>query len=105
MISLALVLFVQQGLIHTSDLSRLRPAGEVQISPDGSKIAYSVERRDRPGRRWTELFVMTVASGASVRLGEGISTVRWSPDSRTIAYFSRDSLRVAAADGGNAVAL
>jgi len=36
--------------LTSSDLSRLRSVGSVELSPDGRRIAYSVTMRDRPGR-------------------------------------------------------
>src|SRR5690349_24803244 len=86
--------------IATSDLVRLRSVDEVEISPDGSRIVYSVVRNDRPGRPYSETFVMTVASGVSSRIGDA-SNARWSPDSRLIAYFGNNSLIVSQGDGTN----
>src|SRR3989338_9632021 len=93
-IGVAFVLLAQQGVLQSGDLTRLRSVQEVQVSPDGSRIAYVVESRDRPGRPYTQMFVMNVATGASSRLGsEGSSHARWSPDGRSLAYFGRQGER------------
>jgi len=57
-----------QGLT-SSDLSRLRSVGSVELSPDGRRIAYGVTMRDRPGRPYGQLWIMDVATQKSVRVG------------------------------------
>jgi len=48
-----------QGLT-SSELSRLRSVGSVELSPDGRRIAYTVTMRDRPGRPYGQLWIMDV---------------------------------------------
>src|SRR5258708_33131642 len=57
-----------QGLT-SSELSRLRSVGSVELSPDGRRIAYTVTMRDRPGRPSGQLWIMAVASQKSARVG------------------------------------
>src|SRR5260370_7510149 len=57
-----------QGLA-SSDLSRLRSVGSVELSPDGRRIAYTVTMRDRPGRPYGQLLIMDIATQKSVRVG------------------------------------
>src|SRR5260370_40826452 len=57
-----------QGL-SSSDLSRLRSVGSVELPPDGRRIAYTVIMRDRPGRPYGQLWIMDVATQKSVRMG------------------------------------
>ena len=97
---------------ETADLHRLQSVGDVQISSDGRRIAYSVLKRDRPGRPYSEVWVMDVATGAPSKLGgqDGVAFgARWSPDGREIAYFGvaggRSGLVVSRADGSNATFL
>ena len=97
---------------ETADLHRLRSVGDVQISPDGRRIAYSVRTSDRPGRPASEVWVMDVATGALSKLGgeDGLAAgPRWSPDGREIAYFGvaegRSGLVVSRADGSKATFL
>ena len=97
---------------RADDLSALQSIAEVQISPDGSRIAYSVRHSDRPGRPYSQVFIMDVASGKSVRLGtdrDGASNPRWSPDGEQIAYLGRgesgSGIIIARPDGTLAVPL
>ena len=53
----------------SDDLYRLRSVGDVQISPDGRRIAYTVGNHDRPGRPYSQLWVTDLESGKSVRFG------------------------------------
>lgn len=57
----------------------------MSLSPDGSRLAYTVTRNDGPGRPYSELWVMTIGTGQSTRLGKADSAV-WSPDGQWIAY-------------------
>jgi dipeptidyl aminopeptidase/acylaminoacyl peptidase len=77
-----------QGL-SSSDLSRLRSVGSVELSPDGRRIAYTVTMRDRPGRPYGQLWIMDVASQKSVRLGaekDSGGGPLWSPDGKWFAF-------------------
>ena len=101
-----------QSGFDSGDLHRLQSVGDVQISLDGRRIAYSVQKSDPPGRPYSEVWVMNVATGAATRLGgdEGrASSPRWSPDGREIAYFGvaegKAGLVVSRADGSNATFL
>ena len=93
--------------ITSADVSRLRSLGDVQLSPDGARLAYAVSRRDGPRRPRSETWIRDISSGAEVRLGTdatGASSPRWSPDGKWIAFLGRvgDStgVAVARADGG-----
>jgi dipeptidyl aminopeptidase/acylaminoacyl peptidase len=75
--------------LQSSDLGRLRSVGEVTMSPDGTRVAYTVTNHDRPGRPYPQLWVRDLGSGASARLSSGdapSSDAVWSPDGRWIAY-------------------
>jgi dipeptidyl aminopeptidase/acylaminoacyl peptidase len=94
------------GGLATADLYRLRSVGEVSASPDGSRIAYSVQNSDRPGRPYSQVWLIDAAGGAPARLGsdrDSASGPRWSADGRRIAFFGREDdqsgLMVAQADG------
>ena len=97
---------------QSSDLYRLRSVGDVQVSPDGKRIAYSVQNNDRPGRPYSQVWILDLATGKSMRLGsdnEGASGPRWSRDGQQIAYFGREEsgagVVVSRADGSGAVLL
>ena len=94
-----------QGLT-SSDLSRLRSVGGVELSPDGRRIAYSVILRDRPGRPYGQLWVMDIATQKSVRVGSEKDSgggPLWSPDGKWFAFHGhqgeKSGLFVARPDG------
>ena len=89
----ASVLARQRPGLTSADLYRLTSVGDVQVSPDGTRLAYTVVHNDRPGRPYAHVFVMDVATGRSSRLGgdhDVVSGARWAPDGRAIAYFGRE---------------
>lgn len=97
---------------QSSDLYRLKSVGDVQLSPDATRIAYSVQNSDRPGRPYSQVWIMDLASGKSTRLGsdkEAASGPRWSRDGQQIAYFGREEsgagVIVSRPDGSGAVLL
>ena len=101
-----------QSTFESADLYRLKSVGDVQMSPDGSRIAYTVQNNDRPGQPYSQVWILDVATGKSVRLGsdtEAASGPRWSRDGKQIAYFGREEsgagVVVAHADGSGAVLL
>src|SRR5215467_8829226 len=70
-----------QGLVST-DLYRLRSVGAVVISPDNRLIAYTVIMRDRPGRPYSQVWIMDPGTQRTVRVGaekEATSNPIWSP--------------------------
>ena len=98
----------QVGL-QTADLLKLRSVAAVQVSPDGSRVAYVVENNDGTGRPYGQLWLMTLADGKSNRYGadkEASGNPVWSPDGQSIAFRGKvgdkTGLVVARADGGGA---
>jgi Tol biopolymer transport system component len=67
---------------------RFSSLGEPVWSPDGSRMAYTVDRFDRNGDSVPDLWILDVASGAKRRLVELAETPAWSPDGSRIAYSS-----------------
>jgi dipeptidyl aminopeptidase/acylaminoacyl peptidase len=102
-----LVAGATRGGFQSSDLYKLRSVGDVQLAPDATRIAYSLQQSDRPGTPYSQVWIMDVAGGKSTRLGgdkESASSPSWSPDGRRIAYLGREEQRpglmVAGGDGG-----
>lgn len=88
------------------DLLRLRAVGDVALSPDGRRVAYTVTNQDGPRRPYSQLFVLALDGGATVALSTGkesSGSPHWSPDGARIAYTGKlgeqSGLVVANADG------
>ncbi len=85
----ALPALAQSRTFAGGDLFKLRSAGGVAVSPDGTRLAYTVSNNDGPGRPYSQLWVMTLADGHSIRLAkekESSGGPEWSPDGQWIAY-------------------
>jgi dipeptidyl aminopeptidase/acylaminoacyl peptidase len=76
--------------LKIDDIYRLRSAGDVLVSPDALRIAYTVSSNDRPGRPYPHIWIADITTGKSTRLGqegEVGSSPRWSSDGKRLAYF------------------
>jgi dipeptidyl aminopeptidase/acylaminoacyl peptidase len=97
-------------------VATLRAVTDVQIAPDGARIAYvrGVPRtpgEGEDGPSWAELHVIDRKSGASVPFVTGevnVSNVRWTPDGKALSFLAKrgsdktKSLYVIPVDGGEA---
>ena len=97
---------VQAQRFASADYARLRSVGDVRFSPDGARIAYTVNNNDGPGRPYAQIWVMPAGGGTSVGFSkdkETSSGPEWSPDGSMIAYSGqvdgKKGLIVARADG------
>jgi dipeptidyl aminopeptidase/acylaminoacyl peptidase len=95
-----------------ADLYHLRSVTDVQLSPDGSRAAFTVVNNDRAGVPWSQIWVADIARGSAARWpgSEEGSNARWSKDGSRIAFIGRtgdgkSGLLIANADGTNVVAL
>ena len=95
--------------LQASDYLKLRSAANAALSPDGRRVAYTVESNDAPGRPYRQLWVLDVGDGRSIRVGaEGDRGGEpfWSPDGQWIAFkgklSQREGLHVVRPDGRDA---
>ncbi|MGH9327323.1 MAG: prolyl oligopeptidase family serine peptidase [Terriglobia bacterium] len=107
--SLSIALAQTNGL-QSHDLYKFRSVGEVALSPDGQRVAYAMIMTDQPGRPYSQLWIMDLASGKSIRLnGEKSSNPVWSPDGKWLAYDgsegNRSGLMIVHPDGSDATFL
>jgi dipeptidyl aminopeptidase/acylaminoacyl peptidase len=93
--------------LSSSDYTKLRTVASVALSPDGERIAYTVERNDVSGRPETHLLLLNLAAGTSMAVGQEKDTASepaWSPDGRWVAFRGkagdREGLMVVGRDGG-----
>lgn len=106
-LALPISCYAQQALV-SADLYKLRAVGEVELSPDASRVAYAVTNSDQPGRPYSQTSIMNLNTLQAVRLGGDrgrASSPRWSHDGQWIAYISGDGLSVAKPDGSGATLL
>lgn len=91
--------------LQPKDLYQLQSVGDVQLSPTGTHLAYTVTHNDRPGRPYSQLAIRDLATG-QIRPVKDAFGVRWSPDGKWIAYTGRTAegagLIVADANGEQA---
>ncbi len=104
----------EQGLTP-DDVARLRSVGDAVMSPDGERIAYTLNVPRRPfldenGKPWKELHVWDSVRGSKPYItGEvNVDNVSWSPDGKWISFTSKrgkdkeSALYVLPYDGGEA---
>jgi dipeptidyl aminopeptidase/acylaminoacyl peptidase len=88
----------------------LAHVGDPQISPDGTRVAYTVRTNDREkNERQTSVYVAPMDGGAPPRrfsYGTKDGSPRWSPDGRYLAFISgrneKGQIYLAPLDGGEA---
>jgi serine/threonine protein kinase/Tol biopolymer transport system component len=89
----------RSSLLPPTDTRLLFDATSVAISPDGRAVAFIT---GDPNLTNTQLWIRRV-DGLAARQIDGGQDARapfWSPDSRQVAFFSKDKLKRVAADGG-----
>jgi dipeptidyl aminopeptidase/acylaminoacyl peptidase len=78
--------------LKIEDIYRIRQAGDPRVSPDGTRVAFTVTEADREkDRLMTHIWVAPLdrsAGAAQLTQGEGESSPRWSPDGRVLAFIA-----------------
>jgi dipeptidyl aminopeptidase/acylaminoacyl peptidase len=97
-----------------ADLMGLRSLGAARISPDGTRVAFTVAETDFEQDAYiTQIWLADVASGRTIQLTRGkksSSGPTWSPDGLWLAFTSsraddKSQIFVISPDGGEAVQL
>jgi dipeptidyl aminopeptidase/acylaminoacyl peptidase len=100
-------LTLHSQVLASNELSRLRAVGTVALSPDGHHVAYTITMHDRPGRPYSQLWVMDLSTQKTLRLGgeQPAGNPLWSGDSQWIAFHGAEGekhgLLISHADGSN----
>ena len=88
------------------DLFALTSVGQVEISPTGTHVAYSVVHNDEHGRPYAVVTVLNLETGRTRELPRGSSGPLWAPDGRRLAFIGRaaegEGIMVSEADGSGA---
>ncbi len=101
----------EQRAMIPDDFWRLRLLTEMCLSPDGRRVAYTLETADQErNERHSAIWLLDVESGTSRQLTSGNSRDRnpsWSPDGHQLAFLStrggdQTQLWVMPVDGGEA---
>lgn len=101
----------QDRRFSPDDLPKIVRIGDPQLSPDGKSVLSVIARANLADNRWDgALNLIDVATRASRTLTQGrqgVSSPRWSPDGRSIAFLAQDAagkaqVFVLPMDGGDA---
>lgn len=88
--------YSQDKVLDSYNLFNLKSVADAEVSPDGKYISYTVNIprpfTDTPGTDYKYLFILNIETGTSTTLlqeKESVSSLRWSPDSRSIAFLAK----------------
>jgi acylaminoacyl-peptidase len=103
---------MKRGLIGIQDLYKIKFLREIALSPDGKKIAYTVEWMDKKKNKYfSNLFVLT-EDGKKLQFIRGnkeIKNPKWSANGKFISFIltekEKQNIWLIPADGGEAYAV
>ena len=72
--------------LSPGDLFALTSVGQVELSPAGTHVAYSVIHNTEKGRPYAVVTVLNLSTGVAHALPRGSSSPLWAPDGRRLAY-------------------
>ena len=79
--------------VEASDLFYLRSAADPRISPDGSRLLFTVQYADRTGPPYSRIWIADLAARTAKPWGGGEgqegNTPRWAPDGTRVAFEGR----------------
>ncbi|HWQ32505.1 MAG TPA: S9 family peptidase [Blastocatellia bacterium] len=113
-LSICLSVAAQQRVPTIDELLNVRQAGSAQISPDGSRVAYTINESDfKQDAFVTQIWLADVKTGRTFQLTRGdksATSPQWSPDGEWLAFTServggKNQIFVIRPDGGEAVQL
>ena len=101
--ALAPIASAQNSRFPIDELLKVRRIGDAQVSPDGSRVAFTIGDVNYDANRvLTQIYLMPIGGGSMQQLtkGESSSTSpRWSPDGKKIAFVTGGQIWVMDADG------
>jgi len=110
---LAFLLSSEENVITPEKIIHMKNISDIQISPDGKKVAYVLRSLDEKKHKFTsDIYVVDIKTGESIRMTyhpENDTTPRWSPDGMKIAFASdrekNNQIWIISATGGEAFQL
>lgn len=75
----------QSDRLQSSDFFKLKQVGGARLSPDGSRLAYTISSNDGPA----QTYILTIADGKTARIGgehDSSNGAVWSPDGQWLAF-------------------
>jgi dipeptidyl aminopeptidase/acylaminoacyl peptidase len=103
---------MRRKYVSIDDLYQIKFLREIALSPDGKKIAYTVEWLDKHKNKYYSNLYMVDDEGKNrhfIRGKKDIKNIRWSPDGELISFVQtekeKQDLWVIPADGGEAYSI